>query len=109
MAYGRQWQAPRTTFACYPRDGPAKTRMALDQPQRALNLGKEFCAKAGAFLFVPSDGRAEFVSGGILDAEAPARRAPRSSNEALRAVLKASHVVRRRRPIQRTAGGTGRR
>ena len=35
-----------------------------------------------------------------------------AANEALRAVLKASQVVRRRRsnrPIQRTAGGTGRR
>ncbi|HLK09948.1 MAG TPA: hypothetical protein VKW76_01055 [Candidatus Binatia bacterium] len=35
-----------------------------------------------------------------------------AANEALRAVLKASQIVRRRkpnRPIQRTAGGTGRR
>ena len=35
-----------------------------------------------------------------------------AANEALRAVLKASQVVRRRRsnrPMQRTAGGTGRR
>ena len=35
-----------------------------------------------------------------------------AANEALRAVLKASQAVRRRRsnrPIQRTAGGTGRR
>jgi len=65
-----QWQAPRTAFARYLRDVPAKTRMALDQFQRALNLGKEFCAKSGAFLFVPSDGRAEFVSGRFLNAEA---------------------------------------
>lgn len=64
-----QWQAARPAFARYPRDGRAKTRMALDQPQRALNLGEGFSAKSGAFLFVPSDGRAELVSGRVLDAE----------------------------------------
>ena len=46
-----------------------RPRMALDQFQRALNLGKEFPAESGLFLFVPCNNHAEFVSSRVLDTD----------------------------------------
>ena len=64
-----QWQAPRAALGGDARNRRAKTRMALDQLQGTLNLSEEFSAKSGAFLFVPSDGRAELESSRLLDAK----------------------------------------